>query len=141
MENGNDIQVTADGCPRDGGGSGDGPGNPIDRGGDHEPCGSRSERSILRVLLGIATEVIRRPPVDALLTSVRSGRHACYDRMVMDVQGPVGGYKVNYVEGTPAPGNPNGLYARGGAESGRLHQQSNRAPAVGAVRHHRRSEL
>lgn len=46
---------------------------------------------------------------------VRTGQHACYDRMVIDVHGPVGGYTVNYVEGTPAPGNPNGLYARGGA--------------------------
>jgi hypothetical protein len=55
------------------------------------------------------------PLSDALLTSVRSGRHSCYDRMVIDVQGPVGGYQVNYVEGTPMPSNPNGLYARGGA--------------------------
>jgi len=55
------------------------------------------------------------PLSNALLTSVRTGRHACYDRIVIDVQGPVGGYEVNYVEGIPAPGNPNGLYARGGA--------------------------
>jgi hypothetical protein len=55
------------------------------------------------------------PLSNAQLTNVRTGRHDCYDRMVIDVQGPVGGYTVNYVEGTPAPGNPNGLYARGGA--------------------------
>lgn len=54
------------------------------------------------------------PLSNAQLTGVRTGRHDCYDRMVIDVQGPVGGYTVNYVQGTPAPGNPNGLYARGG---------------------------
>lgn len=52
---------------------------------------------------------------DGQLTNVRTGQHDCFDRMVVDVQGRVGGYTVNYVEGTPAPGNPNGLYARGGA--------------------------
>jgi len=46
---------------------------------------------------------------------VRSGQHECYDRLVIDVHGRVGGYDVHYVEGAPAPGNPNGLYARGGA--------------------------
>ena len=52
---------------------------------------------------------------DALLVGVRTGRHDCYDRFVIDVAGRVGGYTVNYVDGVPAPGNPNGLYARGGA--------------------------
>lgn len=55
------------------------------------------------------------PLSDGLLTAVRTGRHDCFDRMVIDVQGVVGGYTVNYVDGTPVPSNPNGLYARGGA--------------------------
>ncbi len=46
---------------------------------------------------------------------LRAGQHDCFDRLVIDIHGPVGGYNVHYVEGTPAPGNPNGLYARGGA--------------------------
>jgi hypothetical protein len=46
---------------------------------------------------------------------LRAGQHDCFDRLVIDVHGPVGGYNVHYVEGTPAAGNPNGLYARGGA--------------------------
>jgi hypothetical protein len=55
------------------------------------------------------------PLSDGQLTNVRAGQHDCFDRLVVDVQGTVGGYTVNYVENTPAPGNPNGLYARGGA--------------------------
>jgi len=30
---------------------------------------------------------------------LRTGRHDCYDRMVIDVEGPGGGYTINYVQG------------------------------------------
>jgi hypothetical protein len=29
--------------------------------------------------------------------NVRTGRHTCYDRLVIDVSGPVGTYHVGYV--------------------------------------------
>ncbi len=31
------------------------------------------------------------------LTDIRTGRHACYDRMVFDLEGPAAGYRVQYV--------------------------------------------
>lgn len=31
-----------------------------------------------------------------VISNVRSGQHDCYDRLVFDVQGPVGGYRVQY---------------------------------------------
>lgn len=35
---------------------------------------------------------------EAPLTDVRSGRHDCYDRMVLDLDGPTAGYRVRYVD-------------------------------------------
>lgn len=34
---------------------------------------------------------------EAPITNVRAGRHACFDRLVIDVSGPVGGYDVRYI--------------------------------------------
>jgi hypothetical protein len=79
------------------------------------PAAAVASAPFCGIYWGSLPKISDAPLSDALLSSVRSGRHACYDRMVIDVQGPVGGYDVRYVEGTPAPGNPNGLYARGGA--------------------------
>jgi len=31
------------------------------------------------------------------LSNIRTGRHACYDRIVLDIAGPVSGYSVRYV--------------------------------------------
>ncbi|MGX1804250.1 AMIN-like domain-containing (lipo)protein [Nocardia sp. NPDC055321] len=44
----------------------------------------------------------------ATLTNVRSGRQDCYDRMVIDLAGPVAGYRVGYVDGVymDASGEP-----------------------------------
>lgn len=44
----------------------------------------------------------------AKLTSVRTGRHYCFDRLVIELNGPVGGYTVRYVpqvtqDGSGAP--------------------------------------
>jgi len=47
---------------------------------------------------------------------VRTGRHACFDRLVVDVRGDIDGYWVGYAEGVPghdAYGRPASL--RGGA--------------------------
>lgn len=47
--------------------------------------------------------------MNASLTNVRSGQHTCYDRLVLDVQGDVRGYFVEYGPvvrdgiGTPVP--------------------------------------
>ncbi|SFI52265.1 AMIN-like domain-containing (lipo)protein [Microbacterium saccharophilum] len=48
--------------------------------------------------------------MDASLTGVRAGRHACFDRLVIDVRGDIHGYDVRYVtevrtdaSGVPVP--------------------------------------
>ncbi len=49
-----------------------------------------------------------------VLTSVRTGRHDCFDRMVIDVDGPVGGYTVQY-DPDHRLYSTTGDYPRGGA--------------------------
>lgn len=57
-----------------------------------------------------------RPLSYATLEKVRVGRHDCYDRMVIDVNGPVGGYLVLYdPEHTMFSSSSPDFYPRGGA--------------------------
>jgi hypothetical protein len=48
-------------------------------------------------------------PVSAPITNVRAGQHGCYDRLVVDVAGPLEAYSVRYVStvsgisGLPVP--------------------------------------
>jgi hypothetical protein len=49
------------------------------------------------------------------LVNVRSGRHACYDRLVIDVAGPASGYDVRYVRELVQDGSGFVVPARGGA--------------------------
>jgi hypothetical protein len=51
----------------------------------------------------------------APLTAVRTGRHACYDRLVIDVAGPAGGYMVGYVTQVSAEGSGCPIALRGRA--------------------------
>lgn len=46
---------------------------------------------------------------------VRTGRHACYDRLVVDVRGDVGGYTARYVPQVRADGSGAVVPTRGGA--------------------------
>jgi hypothetical protein len=51
----------------------------------------------------------------APITNVRTGRHACFDRMVIDVRGEIAGYSVRY--GTVrAQGSGHAIPLRGGAD-------------------------
>ena len=52
------------------------------------------------------------PP--ATLTNVRAGRHGCYDRLVLDVDGPTGGF-VRYEDAVTTEGRGDVLPLRGGA--------------------------
>lgn len=54
-------------------------------------------------------------PATGDLVDVRSGRHQCYDRLVMDVDGPVDGYLVRYVDQVRAPGSGFVVPTAGGA--------------------------
>ena len=51
----------------------------------------------------------------APVVNVRTGRHACYDRLVIDVAGDVGGYTVRYVPQVTADGSGAVIPTRGGA--------------------------
>ncbi|MEZ0448821.1 AMIN-like domain-containing (lipo)protein [Cellulomonas sp. ICMP 17802] len=51
----------------------------------------------------------------APVVNVRTGRHACYDRLVIDVAGGVGGYTVRYVPQVTQDGSGAVIPTRGGA--------------------------
>lgn len=47
--------------------------------------------------------------------NVRTGQHECYDRLVVDVRGPVGGYDVRYVASVTGIASGLPIATRGGA--------------------------
>lgn len=51
----------------------------------------------------------------ATISNVRAGRHACFDRMVVDVSGHANGYSVSYVSAVTRPGSGSVVALRGGA--------------------------
>ena len=52
----------------------------------------------------------------AQLTDVRSGRHTCFDRLVIDLSGRPAGYRVDYVSNVFADGSGALVPLRGGAK-------------------------
>lgn len=57
----------------------------------------------------------RYPGSTGVVTDVRTGRHACFDRLVLDVSGDVHGYFVRYVEQVRRDGSGALVPVRGGA--------------------------
>lgn len=51
----------------------------------------------------------------APITNVRAGRHACFDRMVVDVAGSGGGYYAKYTSAVRSDGSGHVVPLRGGA--------------------------
>jgi hypothetical protein len=51
----------------------------------------------------------------APITNVRSGRHDCFDRLVVDIAGAPGGYKVKYVSQVTQEGSGEPVPLAGGA--------------------------
>lgn len=51
----------------------------------------------------------------AKLTNVRTGQHYCFDRLVIDLNGPVGGYTVRYVPQVTQDGSGLPVLLRGQA--------------------------
>lgn len=51
----------------------------------------------------------------APITGVRAGRHHCYDRLVVDIDGVAGGYDVRYVPAVVEQGRGEPVSLRGGA--------------------------
>jgi hypothetical protein len=56
------------------------------------------------------------PMSGAHLTGVRAGRHACYDRLVLDLDGRAPGYSVSYVAQVTQDGSGFVVPLRGGAK-------------------------
>jgi len=56
------------------------------------------------------------PMSGAHLTGVRAGRHACYDRLVLDLDGSARGYQVSYVGQVGQDGSGQVVPLRGGAK-------------------------
>lgn len=54
----------------------------------------------------------------AVLRDVRAGRHACFDRLVLDIRGDIttGGYAVRYTNAVREQGRGNVVPLRGGAD-------------------------
>jgi hypothetical protein len=52
----------------------------------------------------------------ATLRNVRTGRHACFDRLVVDLAGPRTGYRVEYVSAVTQDGSGFVVPLRGGAK-------------------------
>ncbi len=55
------------------------------------------------------------PLIPGRVTAVRAGRHACYDRLVLDMTGAAPGYEVRYVTTVRADGSGNPVPVLGGA--------------------------
>ncbi|MDQ0734086.1 AMIN-like domain-containing (lipo)protein [Arthrobacter agilis] len=51
----------------------------------------------------------------APITNVRSGRHDCFDRLVIDTRGSAPGYRVRYTDAVRQPGSGAVVPLRGGA--------------------------
>ncbi|MGS2807151.1 AMIN-like domain-containing (lipo)protein [Nocardia sp. MW-W600-9] len=51
----------------------------------------------------------------ATVGDVRSGRHDCFDRLVVDLSGPLAGYRVGYVDTVTMDGSGATVPLRGGA--------------------------
>lgn len=65
---------------------------------------------------GSATKMSQVSNSSSVVTNVRSGRHDCFDRLVIDVQGPIVGYHVAYVPEYTGIGSGLPIPLRGGAD-------------------------
>src|SRR4051794_7511950 len=59
--------------------------------------------------------VTRSPSPTPRLTDIRTGRHATFDRVVLDLPGAAPGYRVGYVKPAREDGRGNAVALRGGA--------------------------
>lgn len=62
-----------------------------------------------------STAPVNRSSAPGDLVAIRSGRHACYDRLVFDVDGSTQGYWVGYVDEVIAEGIGHAVATGGGA--------------------------
>ena len=58
---------------------------------------------------------VSSPMTSAPVVNVRTGRHQCFDRMVVDIRGKGAGYRVEYVSAVRSDGSGQVVPLRGGA--------------------------
>lgn len=59
---------------------------------------------------------VEGPGGDTHVTNVRAGRHACFDRLVVDMDAPSDGYVVRYVDEYTGVAGAHPIVLRGGAD-------------------------
>lgn len=70
----------------------------------------------------------------AQVSAVRTGTHNCYDRVVVEVAGPAGGYRAGYVDQVRIEGSGNVASVPGGARVAlTVHNPWDTAPAPGVT--------
>lgn len=67
------------------------------------------------VYWGSLTKTVSTHARSTSVDDVRTGRHACFDRLVIDLTGKKTGYTVKYVNALYAPGSGKKVTLRGGA--------------------------
>lgn len=76
------------------------------------PAGAASSCQVTWGSLGKAAGSYTRGPIEA----ARAGQHACFDRFVIDLAGPVTGYRAGYVTELRQDGSGRPVPLRGGAK-------------------------
>ena len=76
---------------------------------------AESARPYCGIWWGSLPKVARGDPVVAPISNVRAGRHACFDRLVVDLSGPLEAYRVRYV-GSVRSVSGKKMPLRGGAD-------------------------
>ncbi len=69
----------------------------------------------------------------SLLTDIRTGRHNCYDRIVLDMSGPASGYDVRYVSAVYTEGQGTVVPLWGGAKLAVVVKAPDHNPATGKL--------
>lgn len=82
-------------------------------GADRFECGGRRDGIVSGDVGSLAKASGRGAPTS--ITDVRAGRHACYDRLVVDLAPDTAGYGVEYVSSVVTQGKGDVLRLRGGA--------------------------
>jgi hypothetical protein len=67
------------------------------------------------VTWGSTSRLSAATPDQGTVTGVRGGRHACFDRLVVDLRGPAPAYLVRYVDRVTEDGSGRVVPLRGGA--------------------------
>jgi hypothetical protein len=82
------------------------------------PAMAVPSQAACQVQWGSLTRHVSIPVTDiGEVTNVRTGRHECYDRVVVDIsRGTSFGYDVRYVDGVATPGQGEDVPLRGGAK-------------------------